>query len=83
MTSTTPSSDRERTWRPVLTLAALLLLISGTFNVVVGLGFVFDDVYASQLTPFVDVVAWGWFLLLIVFDVTVLWAPVVHGSQRA
>jgi hypothetical protein len=74
MTSATPSArdettsslERRPTWRPILALASVLLLIGGAFNVVAGLGLLTSDVYAADAIAFIDdPVPWGWFLLLI------------------
>jgi hypothetical protein len=60
------TTEREEMWRRWIVLAGFLLVISGAFNVVTGLGFLFDDVsYGAAETPFVDVVAWGWFLAFV------------------
>jgi hypothetical protein len=63
--SRAPTADREEGTHTVIRLAALLLLISGGFNIVVGVGFLADDVSATQLTPFAEIATWGGFLLLI------------------
>jgi hypothetical protein len=76
MTSTTPPTQRDAAastfeprpaWRSLIVLAAVLLFVGGGLNVVAGLGFLTSDAFASEAPLMLvdDVVAWGWFLLLI------------------
>lgn len=60
-----PTADPEQHARAVIRLAALLLLISGAFNIIVGLGFLLDDVFAMERTPFAEIATWGGFFLLV------------------
>ncbi|MFA9431937.1 hypothetical protein [Egicoccus sp. AB-alg2] len=50
----------DRTW---ILLAALLFVISGSTNVVAGLGMLLGGRLSSVLTPFVDPPVWGWTLV--------------------
>jgi hypothetical protein len=63
--SRAPMADPEKGTRTIIRLAALLLFISGGFNIVVGLAFLVGDVSATPLAPFAEVATWGGFFLLI------------------
>jgi hypothetical protein len=60
-----PKAGREQTAHVMLGLAALLLLVSGVSNAIVGLGLLVDEAFASRLTPFVSIAAWGRLLVLV------------------